>query len=157
MSTERQPVSFATPCGGSLGGPEVAQLREQVKHGNLAGLREYLSRSREERDWQDRLFVVDLVVGDIPTAVMDFACEAEPEAADLALLRCAHFADLALKRRGTGTCDKVADQSYRDAATCIRSIPIEILTLRAPMSRIPGRQDSVFDVALLHESRYVPL
>jgi len=119
MSTDRQPVSFATPSGGSLGSPEVAQFREQVKHGNLAGLREYLSRSREERDWQDRLFVVDLVVGDIPTAVMDFACEAEPEAADLALLRCAHFADLALKRRGTGTCDKVAEQSYRDAATCI--------------------------------------
>jgi tetratricopeptide (TPR) repeat protein len=96
-------------------------LKQQVKQGDLAGLREYLARTRKERDWQDRFFMLGLVVPSARLAALDFACEAEPEAADLFLIRCAFFCELAATMRGGGTCEQVGEERFRNAAECIRA------------------------------------
>ena len=126
--TRTQPVSLASPRSddplpsGSLepGGSDALHLKEQVRRGNLEGLREYLSRSRRECDWQDRLFMLDLIVPGIPPRALDFACEEEPEAADLLLLRCAHFSDLAITMRGVGSEEQVTEERFSEASRCIQ-------------------------------------
>jgi tetratricopeptide (TPR) repeat protein len=89
--------------------------------GNLAGLRQYLARTRSECDWQDRLFMLGLVAPSVRLAALDFACETESEAADLFLIRCAFFSDLAATMRGTGTADQIADERFRSSAECIQA------------------------------------
>jgi hypothetical protein len=123
-----QPVSLATPRIDSslptgtaqLGGPEAAELEQQVKQGNLTGLRQYLARTRAEHDWQDRIFILNLVVSSIRFAALDFACDTEPQAADLFLIRCAFFTDQASMARGSGTCDEVEEGRFRNAAENIK-------------------------------------
>jgi tetratricopeptide (TPR) repeat protein len=124
-----QPATVASPSSGSplpagtvaLGGSEASELKEQLRHGNLAGLREYLARTRRESDWQDRIFMLALIVPSIRLAALDFACETEPEAADVFLLRCTFFAELATTMSGTGTGDKAASGRFRNAAECIKA------------------------------------
>jgi len=124
-----QPVSLASPRSESpppvgavdLGGSQAALLREQVKHGNLTSLREYLARTRRECEWQDRLFMLSLVVPSIRLAALDAACESEPESADVFLLRCAFFSELATTMRGAGSSDRVASDRFRNAAERIKA------------------------------------
>jgi tetratricopeptide (TPR) repeat protein len=104
-----------------LGGSEASDLQEQVKDGNLTGLREYLARTRKERDWQDRIFMLGLIVPSMSLAALDFACEAEPAAADLFLIRCAFLSELAATMRGSGNTDQAATARFRNAALCIRA------------------------------------
>ncbi len=129
-SKERsQPVSLASvvatadvPLGlKQLGGVEAENLKEQVKHGNLAGLREYLARTRTEAAWLDRIFMLQLVAPGIRLAALNFACDTEPEAADLSLIRCAFYSDLAKTMRGSGTCDEVTKESFGNSAECIKA------------------------------------
>ena len=129
-----QPVTLASPLSESpppagaaeLGGSEAAELREQVKRGHLVGLRQYLARSREECDWQDRLFMLSLVVPSIRLAALDSACESEPEAADVFLLRCAFFSELATTMRGTGTSDKAGSDRFRNALERIKAALLDL-------------------------------
>jgi tetratricopeptide (TPR) repeat protein len=124
-----QPVALASPHSDTplpegttqLGGAEASELREQLKQGNLEGLRAYLARTRIERDWQDRIFMLQLTVSSIRLPALDFACDTEPEAADLFLLRCAFFSGLALAMRGGGTCDQVTKVNFRNSAECIKA------------------------------------
>jgi len=124
------PVSLASvtasgsPPSGlkKLGGVEAENLTEQVKQGNLNGLREYLARTRTEANWNDRIFMLQLVVRSIRLAALNFACEAEPEAADLSLIRCAFYSDLAKTMRGSGTSDEVTKESFGNSAECIRQL-----------------------------------
>ncbi len=82
-------------------------------------MRRYLADTRRECDWQDRVFLLELTVPSIPISALEEACAAEPEAADLSLLRCVFFSDLALRRRGTGTCDQLTGEKIQGAAECI--------------------------------------
>jgi tetratricopeptide (TPR) repeat protein len=124
-----EPVTIASPRSDSplpagaieLGGYEASALKEQLEHGSLDGLREYLARSRRESDWQDRIFMLSLVVPSVRLATLDFACEAEPEAADLFLIRCAFLSELAATMRGAGTAGKVGNERFRSAAECIKA------------------------------------
>jgi tetratricopeptide (TPR) repeat protein len=104
-----------------LGGDEATQLRSELKEGNLAGLREYLARSLCERDWQDRDFMLALVIPELRLEALSFAEELEPEAADLALVRCAYFVRRAWQMRGNGTTDKVGEIGFEAAANCVKS------------------------------------
>jgi len=119
-----EPAASAEPQ--KLGGPEAEQLKAQLQLGDLSGLRAYLARTRAERDWQDRVFMLTLLVPGIRREVLDFACDVEPEAADLALLRCIYFCELAMKMRGSGACDEVREGGFRDAAACIEAA-LEVL------------------------------
>jgi tetratricopeptide (TPR) repeat protein len=123
-----QPVSDTSPQSDSPSqagtvepGSEAAELKEQASRGNLAGLREFLARTRMEFDWQDRVFMLGLIVPSIRLAALDFACDAEPEAADLHLIRCAFFTGLAATMRGSKTTDKVPEGKFRSAAECIQA------------------------------------
>ena len=104
-----------------LGGDEAADLRSEVRKGNLTGLRKYLEKSRKDHDWQDRTFMLSLVVPALRVEALNFAAELEPEAADLALLRCVWFTNRAWEMRGHGTCDEVGKVGFEAAANCIRS------------------------------------
>ena len=99
---------------------EIIRLTEQAKSGDLSGLRQYLSRARATADWNDRTFVLDCVVHWIPLATLDFACETEPSAADLFVIRSSFFSSLAWKKRGSGAADKIAEDRWSAAANCIK-------------------------------------
>lgn len=103
-----------------IGGSEIAALQEQVAQGELGGLRSAIARMREQSDWQERFFTIDRVVPKCPLNVLDKACEAEPEAADVHLLRCAFFSYLASEMRGAKRADQTSDAQFYDAAHCIK-------------------------------------
>jgi hypothetical protein len=100
---------------------EVDNLIAQVKQGNLSGFRAYLARTRVEADWQDRDFILDRVVHWIPLSALDFACDTEPNAADLFVIRASFFSSLARKQRGSGTTDKVTEDAWQSAANCVKA------------------------------------
>ena len=41
-------------------GQEAARFALEFSDGNLTGLREYLARTRQARDWQDRILMLDI-------------------------------------------------------------------------------------------------
>jgi len=90
-------------------------LKEQVKQGNLSGLRGYVSRTRNEREWQDRIFMLEEIVPSIRVADLDFACDVEPESADLFVIRCVQRCDAALTLRGTGLGSDVSEERWQAA------------------------------------------
>jgi tetratricopeptide (TPR) repeat protein len=103
------------------GDSEASILKEQVKQGDLAGLRAYLARTRKECDWQDREFMLELITPSIRLAALDFACDTEPESADLFLIRCSFYSELAQTTRGSGTCDRLTEGKLRNTAECIQA------------------------------------
>jgi tetratricopeptide (TPR) repeat protein len=115
-----QPVEVPPPPRAEWrGGEEVEQLTAQVKQGDLSAVRAYLARSRVERDWQDLLYVLGWVSLHLRIEVLDFVTENEPDAADLALLRCAYYTSRAWQMRGHGTCDKVQKGGFEAAFECL--------------------------------------
>jgi tetratricopeptide (TPR) repeat protein len=103
------------------GGEAVERLKSEISNGNLAGLREYLRASREQEDWQDRVFVLTKVVPELRVQVLDFIAEGEPVAADLMLIRCAYYTERAKEMRGSGTSDEVQKGGFEAAAECVRA------------------------------------
>jgi hypothetical protein len=103
-----------------IGGEEIAQLRQQVRSGDLNGLRQAIARMRENQEWQDRLFVINCVIPKCQLHVLDQACEAEPLAADVCLLRCALFSHLAREARGTRTVEQTSDQQFGTAGRWLK-------------------------------------
>jgi tetratricopeptide (TPR) repeat protein len=99
---------------------EILQLTNQVKRGDLSGLRQYLARTRETSDWNDRSFVLDEVVPSITLPALDFACDTEPGAADLFVIRASYFTNLAWRKRGSGTADKITEDRWAASANCIK-------------------------------------
>ena len=97
---------------------EGARLIRQFSDGMLAGLRQYLVRTRESRDWQDRIHMLDLVVPAIPLDVLETACAIDAYDASLATVRCAYYS--ALDYRNSGPFSDPADPRVRKAAECIR-------------------------------------
>jgi tetratricopeptide (TPR) repeat protein len=124
------PNSDAGQSGNTFGqsGSEASSLKAQVQLGELAGLREYLSRSRKECDWQDRVFMLGNVAPGIRLAALDLACDTEPEAAELFLIRCSFYSRLAWTVRGNRTVDKIAEGRFHSAADCIRAALTDLET-----------------------------
>jgi Domain of unknown function (DUF4034) len=119
-STAQQPISLRNNPS-DPDDPELAELSQQLQQGRLDGLRQYLARTRDERDWQDRIFVLGQVAPKASIGDLDAACEAEPNAADVFLIRCAYFAELACTMRGTGTCDQVTKERFSNSAECAKA------------------------------------
>ena len=94
---------------------EPATLQRQIAQSDFTGLRQYLARTRQSRDWQDRYFLLDVVAPAIVPRSLDALCAAEPNASDLCLIRAAHSFDLSSKSRGTKTADRTTDQQFTDA------------------------------------------
>jgi tetratricopeptide (TPR) repeat protein len=124
-----QPISIASPNSDGprpegtleMGGSEGLELKEQVRQGDLTGLRQYLVRTHKECDWQDRVFMLSLITPSVRLAALDFACDTEPKAADLFLIRCSYYSELAGTMRGGGTGDQVSRNRFRNAAECIQA------------------------------------
>lgn len=115
----QQPISLSTnDCSGDN---EIAQLAQQVQEGHLAGFRECLTRTRANADWQDRVYVLHCVAPKVSIDTLDTACSAEPEAADLLVIRCAYYCDLAQTMRGTGTGDQVSAARIQNSAACVKA------------------------------------
>jgi hypothetical protein len=119
QSTQHPAQQPASPA--AQGDAEVTELKQQLKEGRLDGLRAYMARTRAERDWQDRLYVLERVAPQASLDTLQAACAAEPEAADLLVIRCAHFAQLAKTMRGGGTCDQVGQARFLNSAECVKA------------------------------------
>lgn len=116
----------ATP---ELGGPEASRLKQQVQGGDFSGMREYLARTRQSRDWQDRCFLLDLVAPQVRPDALLAACAAEPKAADLLLLQGAYHFDQVGQSRGTHVAEHTseeqfvsADQHLNRMVNCLREL-----------------------------------
>jgi hypothetical protein len=126
LSMNSQKAAPAAGYSGStttpeLGGPEAAALKQQVAQGNLRPFREMLSQSRQQRDWQDRYFMTDLVVPNCLRSALDAACASEPNAADVFLLRGAHLTYLAWKGRGSHVAEKTPQANFESAASNVQA------------------------------------
>jgi len=119
-SSSQQPVTLRTDDSGPSD-PEIEQLKQQVQEGQLADFRAYLSLTRASGDWQDRLHVLPRVAPNVSIDGLDAACSAEPEAADLFVIRCAYYSELAKTMRGTGTSDQVSGARFQNSAECIKA------------------------------------
>ena len=118
MSASQAPLSPATQ---ELGGAEAAQLKQHLQRGDLSGLRRLLAHTNEQRDWQDRYFMLDLLAPFILSPSLETALASEPNAADLMLLRGVLYFDLLSKARGVKTADKVTEQQVQSAAQHIKT------------------------------------
>jgi hypothetical protein len=119
-SSLQQPVSLRTE-NPAKDDPEILQLKQEVQEGRFENMRAYLSRTRASRDWQDRLHLLPRVSPSASIDALDAACSAEPEAADLHMIRCSHYCDLAATMRGTGTSDQVGRARFQNAAECVKA------------------------------------
>lgn len=99
-----------------LGGVEGFQLKRQVQRGDFSGMRRLLSETRENKDWQDRLFMLDVVAPSVALPAVKAALDAEPSAPDLMLLRMALLANLVREQRGTRVSDETTDAQFISAA-----------------------------------------
>lgn len=113
--------SVQVPAAEERGGAEAAELKAQLRAGDLSGLRAYLARTRAEADWQERIYLLELVIEEVRPEILDFACDVEPGAADLFVARCAYFVRRAMHLRGTGTCETLRDGRMTSVARCIQT------------------------------------
>lgn len=120
MSFSPQPASPRT-SNRATNDPEIQGFIQQVAQGDFAGFRDYLARTRDNGDWQDRIFVLERVAPKVSIDALDAACSAEPEKADLLVIRCAYYADLAQSMRGTTTSDQVSAARFQNAAACAKA------------------------------------
>jgi len=142
-SSSQPPISLRTGDSGSLN-PQIVQLVQQVQEGRFEGLREYLSVSRASCNWQDRIHVLQCVAPKILIDALDSACDAEPEAADLFVTRCAYFCELATKMRGTGTADQVSAARFQNAAACVKAALADM----AMCTHLDGQDPTAYTLVL---------
>jgi len=126
-ASQTQPTSSVSPINPDaaadhheFSGQEAARFALEFSDGNLAGLREYLARTREAREWQDRILMLELVASSIPLDVLETACAIEPDAADLAVVRCAYYSLQTVEHR-FGNFDEASPHGVRKAADSIRA------------------------------------
>jgi hypothetical protein len=119
-SLAQQPITLRTDDS-RANDPEIARLIQEVREGRLDLLRDYLSRTRESGDWQDRIHVLERVAPNVSIDALDAACATEQNAADLLLIRCAYYAELAKTMRGTGTANQVSGARFRNSADCVKA------------------------------------
>jgi hypothetical protein len=109
-------------------------LQQQADQGDFTGLRQFLAKTRQNNDWQDRYFVLDVVAPSVQPDSLDAICAAEPNASDLSLIRGAHLFNLVGKSRGTKTANQTTEQQFAQAGQYIKAT---IATLRHSMQLDP--------------------
>lgn len=120
MGSLSQPVTLRTDDSVRQD-DEITRLTQQAQAGDFAAFREYLARTHADADWQDRLYVLDRVASKASIDALDAACSVEPEAADLLVIRCAYYCNLAATMRGTGTADQVTSARFQNSAECVKA------------------------------------
>ena len=125
MSSSQQPVTLRID-GSAAGDAELNEFIKQVAEGNFSGFREYLSQTRASADWQDRIFVLERVAPKVSVDALDAACAAEPEAADLLVIRCAYYCGLAKTMRGSATSDQVSAARFQNSAECVKTALVDM-------------------------------
>jgi hypothetical protein len=125
-------------------GAELSELAEQLRAGRLDGLRQYLARTRVEQDWQDRVFVLQELAAKASIDALESACAAEPEAADLRLIRCAYYAELAKTMRGGNTADQVGQARFQNSAECAKAALGEM----AKATELDAEDPTAYTIAL---------
>jgi len=118
-SPESNSQASEPPGTYDLGGPKAYELKQQLQQGDLSGLRQFLASARQNEDWQDRSFIMGCVAPSMLPKTIDEACTAEPNAADLRMLRGFYLVDLAAKQRGSRTADKTSEKQFANALKCI--------------------------------------
>ena len=124
-------LQFAPDFNGS----ELASLQQQAANGDFAGLRQFLARAQKARDWQDEYFALDLIAPFVKPGSLDPICAAEPNAADLHLVRGAHLFDLVSKSRGTKTADRTSEKQIAQAGEYLKAA---ISSLHRTIQLSPG-------------------
>jgi hypothetical protein len=108
-----------------LGGTEAAAIRQQLERGDLSQLRQLLATTRQKRDWQDRYFMLDLVVPSVQPGALSAACAAEPNAADLALIHGVHLYDMVAKSRGAKVAASTSKEQFHQAFSYVQqAVPV---------------------------------
>jgi hypothetical protein len=88
--------------------------------------------------------MLNLIVPSLSRGTLDAACEAEPGAVDLLLIRCAFFCELASTMRGTKTSNHVTEESFYNAGECIQGA----LSLLEPISQLDAQDPTPFAYVL---------
>jgi hypothetical protein len=107
------------PGAYDLGGPQGFELKQQVQEGDFKGLRKLLADTYAAKQWEDRYFMTDVVIGNALAGSLDEAIAKEPKAFDLRFLRGAHAVYRAWQARGGGTADQVSDEQWDEARRCV--------------------------------------
>ena len=134
-SSSPAPARERAGLSGDFDSKETEVLQQQVAELDFTGLRRFLASTRQNHDWQDRYFVLDLVAPSILPGSLDALCTAEPNAADLSLIRGTHLFDLASKSRGTKVADRTTGQQM---AQTEHSIKAAIAALRHAIQLDPA-------------------
>lgn len=138
----QQPIRLRTDVPGV--DAEISHLIEQLRQERIDGVRDYLARTRASGDWQDRLYVLGQIAAHAPAYVLNAACEAEPEAADVFVLRCAYFAELSITMRGTGTANQVKAANMRSSAAAVQAA----MASMAKSTQLDGQDPTAYALVL---------
>lgn len=116
MDTPQETVLPATtgldPAARELGGTEAIRYRQQVQSGDFSEFRSYLERTRQERDWQDCNFILNLIAPFAQTEALRASSAAEPESRELWLLSGAHIFSHIAQVRGTRTAEQTSEEQF---------------------------------------------
>jgi hypothetical protein len=123
------------PGAFELGGTEGYALKQRVLEGSFAELRKLLRETSARKDWEDRHFMTDIVIGSSLPGSLDEAVAREPNAADLRLLRGAYAVGRAWQARGTGTVDQITEAQWADAREWVNQAKVD---LTQAASALPG-------------------
>jgi tetratricopeptide (TPR) repeat protein len=108
------PVSL-DPGMFELGGTEAYHIKQEMYQGNISKLREYLKKSLADKNWNERWFMLDVLISNVSPDVLDQFVEAEPDSADVYLMRGAYSSRKAWMERGSDTSDNVSDEQWAAA------------------------------------------
>ncbi len=97
------------------GDAEANHLIQQVQGGDFSGVRQYLARSRQARDWQDRYFILNLIAPFVPVNALLALSATEPNAADLVFLLAVYHYDMIGQSRGTGVAEQTSAEQFDGA------------------------------------------
>src|SRR5262245_11057272 len=95
------------PGAYELGGTLAYKLKERALQGDFRELRRFVADSRQAKDWEDRHFMIDTIIGHFLPGGLEAACAGEPQAIDLRLLRGAYAVAQAWNARGSYGADQV--------------------------------------------------
>ncbi len=105
---------------------EVDGWKHQLQRDDFSGIRQYLARTRDARDWQDGCYCLNLLAPDIPLEPLTAACAAEPGAADLWLLLGLHSYGQLAQSRGSKTAEKTSEEQFREAEWHLHNMMISL-------------------------------
>jgi hypothetical protein len=140
------------PGAFELGGTEGWDLKQEVLEGNFTGLRKLLADTRASKDWDDRHFMLDIVIGSTLPGSLDQAVAKEPAAVDLLLCRGAYAVHQAWLARGGSTADEVSDEQWARAREWVGKAKADLARVTAADTADPTPCAFLMRGALIFDS-----